>query len=169
MGNTELLTAGVLSSCALVFAAPAALPEERLLCSVRSAFLTSLALACAFLLTDGARMLSDALWGETASVIICALFSFLTARTALKLILPEESSVFLPAAVAVLVLTQPERAGWGASVLGSVCTAAGVMVFITALSPVLHRIRLSESPRCVRGLPSVLIISGLCALAFSGL
>lgn len=168
MGSLEALLAGIFTSCALIYLAPSALPEMSLWKTTRSAFITSLALACAFLLTDGVRMLSSALWGTEVTVLLCVFFAFFFARAAVWAFMPGADTVFLAASAAVLVLAQPKSSGWGEAVMLAVGTAVGVIILITALSPAVQRVRLSDAPKCVKGTPSVLFILGLAALAFGG-
>lgn len=167
MGGLGVL-AGILSACAFVFLAPAALPERELLRNTKSAFMTALSLACAFLLTDAVYMISHALWGSFASVIICVFFSFVLSKTAEQIILSERKSLNLAAACAVLVLSQPEAESAAEKVLFAVGVAVGIIILLTALSSVLRRISHSDAPRALKGLPSLLLVLGLCALAFGG-
>lgn len=168
MGDIESLFAGVFSSCALIYLAPAALPEKSLWKTTRNAFMTALALACSFLLTNAVRMLSSALWGVEVTVLLCVLFAFIFARATVWAFMPEAETVFLTASTAVLVLAQPKSSGWSEAVMLAVGTAVGVILLITALSPAVQRIRQSDAPKCIKGLPSVLFILGLAALAFGG-
>ncbi len=168
MGNAGLLIAGALSSCALIYTAPAALPEKNLLGSLKSAFMTSLSLACAFLLTDAVWLTANALWGVNAAVMLCALFSFIFTKLTVWVFTPNTHTSFLTASAAVLVLTQPQAVSWMDSVLFAIGTAVGIIGLLTALSPVLRRSNFSDAPLCIKGLPSLLFILGISALAFGG-
>lgn len=169
MGGLEMLLAGMLGSCALIYTSPAALPEQSVRNSSFNAFLTSLTLSCAFLLTDAVFVLSDALWHSTKiSLMLCALFAFIFSKAAQWAIIPNMPSLFLPACTAVLVLVQPQSSDAVGYIMYALGTALGVIIIITALSPAIRRISLSDAPRCVKGLPAALLILGLGALAFGG-
>lgn len=169
MGGLNMLFGGMLTSCAFIYAAPAALPEQSVRTSTRCAFMTSLTLSCAFLLTDAVYVLANALWSSVQlSLMLCAFFSFVFAKSAQWAFLPNMSSVFLPACTAVIVLVQPQTADAVESVMYALGTALGIIIVLTALSPALRRISLSDAPKCVKGLPATLLILGLGALAFGG-
>ncbi len=168
MGDLGLFVSGVLASCALVYAAPAALPEKEMLRHTKGAMLTGLSVACSFLLADGVYITADALWETQTAVLLCVIFSFIFSKTAEQVILSERKSLCLPAVCTVLVLTQPYAGSALETVLYAIGTAVGVILLLTALSPVIRRMKVSDAPRPLKGLPSLLLILGLCALAFGG-
>lgn len=167
MGDIGLLSAGIFSSCALIYSAPAALPERKAWSSTRDAFMTSLALSGTFLLGDGVWMLSDSLWGTSSALILCAVSVFIISEGFAWALFPEINTSFLAASALVPVLSQPRFPLWGQSALSALGTALGIVILITALSPAMRRISLSDAPQCVRGIPSLLFILGIAALAFA--
>lgn len=168
MGDLGFFVSGALSSCGLVFLSPAALPEGELLKSTKGAFMTALSLACSFLLTDAVYMTASALWGDYVSVMLCVVFSFVFSKAAEQIILSGRKSLHLAPSCAVLVLTQPYLQSAFETVFFALGTAAGIILLLTALSPVIRRIKASDAPRALKGLPSLLLVLGLCALAFGG-
>lgn len=167
MGSIDTLFAGIFSSCALIYLAPAALPVYDIK-NVSRAFYVSLSLAAAFLLTGSVYALSGACFGDTAATLICVLFAFLFGRLTVRGMCPESDGTSTAVSAAVLVLTQPAASDWGQAVMTALGTAAGIVIIMTALSAAVKRISLSEAPHCIKGLPSALLILGLAALAFDG-
>lgn len=134
--------------------------------SSAKAFNFSLCLACVFLLTDAVHLLSGALWSTNTAVLITCLSAFVFSLAALRIFAPDFPLALLSTSSAVLALAQPERADWGSTALSALVTAIIIIIIITAISPALRRIKHSDSPRCIKGLPSMLLILGLAALAF---
>ncbi len=168
MGEIGFITAGMLSSCAFVYTSPAALPEKSLMKTTEGAFMTSLCLVSTFLLTDAVWITADALWGVSASLILCAFFSFVFSSAALWIIMPGTSTFSIAPSALVLVLTQPQTASVSESIMYAIGTAAGIILLLSALSPILRRAAFSDAPRCLKGIPSLLLVLGICALAFGG-
>ncbi len=167
MGDIGLLSAGIFSSCALIYSAPAALPKQKLWGSTADAFMVSLALSGAFLLTDGVWMLAYSLWGISYAVILCAVSAFAFSSALACALMPDADTVSVAASALVLTLAQPRFSAWGESVLSSLGTALGIIILLTALSPALRRLSLSDAPRCMKGLPCTLLILAIAALAFA--
>ncbi len=168
MGDIGLLSAGVFSSCALIYSAPAALPKQKIWGSTADAFMISLVLSGAFLLTDGVWMLACSLWGISYAVLLCAVSAFAFSSALSCALMPDADTVSAAASALVLTLVQPRFSSFGESVLSSVGTALGIIILLTALSPVLRRLSLSDAPRSMKGLPSILLILAIAALAFAG-
>ena len=142
--------------------------ETELIYPVGKALRTALALACAFLLTSAVFMTVRAFSQPPLPFLLCAVSAFGFSRLSLWIFTPETGNIFICPAAAVLALVQPAFSGLAEALLSSLGTAAAAVVLITALSPVLHRISLSDAPACFRGLPAALVISGITVLAFSG-
>ena len=110
----------------------------------------------------------DALFGTSAALILCAVSAFAFSHLLSAALMPDTDTVFLAASALVLTLTQPRFSSWGEAVLSALGTALGIIILLTALSPALRRLSLSDAPKCVKGLPCILFILGVSALAFAG-
>ncbi len=160
--------AGIFSSCALIYLAPAAFPMSDIKSSVRASFASSLSLAAAFLLTGSVYAPAKTFLGDPAADLLCVLFAFIFSCLTVRGICPNADIVSTAASAAVLVLTQPDVSDWSRAVMLAMGTAVGIIILITALSQAVRRMSLSDSPECIKGLPSALLILGLTALAFGG-
>ncbi len=167
MGGLKII-AVILSAGAFVYTAPAALPEKKRLGTTKGAFMTALCLVCAFLLSEAVYILSKALWGVSPAVLLCVLSAFAFSKTAEYIFFSECTGANLPAVCALLALFCPAAESAWQTVLYALCTAVGVIVMLTALSSVIRRISHSDAPSPLKGLPSLLLVLGLCALAFGG-
>lgn len=161
-----LLTAA-LGSNALLYAAPAVFPESERVSSLHDAFRVSAAVSAAFLVANGVAAVLDALLPLWWVVWLCAaavayFASFLACR-----VTDCGRVLFMPTIVMALLIIQPdgstvERCGY------AIGTVLGYTLIVTAMSAVLERIRLSDAPGRLKGLPLLLCVLGLSSLAFGG-
>lgn len=158
-----LIAAGTVCAVICIF-----LSGQRLNISPRGTFMTAITLACAFLLSHAVWLVSDSLWGIVPAFFLLSLFSFVFSHCAIWAITPEYGADFLPAAAVLLTLSQPLKSGISPAVISSIGTALALIAIIAALIPAVRRITFSDAPRCVRGIPAVLLILGIAALAFAG-
>lgn len=60
------------------------------------------------------------------------------------------------------------NAGFGYTVLNSVCAAIGYLIAIVIMAGVRDRLKFSKIPACMKGVPISLVTAGLLALVFMG-
>lgn len=134
--------------------------------STAKAFNYSLCLACVFLLANGVFLISDALWSINIAVLVTALSDFVFSCAATHIFAVDFPPAVLSAASFALIFVQGDKADWKGMALSAFITALAAVAIITALSPALRRNGHSDAPQCLKGLPAMLLILGLAALAF---